>query len=152
MSDALRPALGSTMSLTCFHYLRHGAEDAAGRALIISAGRRRGHDLAESLGLLGTSHDAALIQQKLADALGAEGTRLCLVQSVRATGAGGFEVRIAEGACTAGVTAQEPYCAFTLGVFVGAISAIAGQRMVGREAECSAMGRPECIYMIEPFH
>jgi predicted hydrocarbon binding protein len=151
MSDTIRPTLGSLMSLTCFHYLRHGAEDAAGRALVVSAGRQRGHDVAEELGLLGSMAEAEQIREKLALALGAEGTRLCLVQSVTPTANSGFEVRVAEGACTAGVTSQEPYCAFTLGVFIGAISAITGQRMIGREVECSAMSRPECVYLIEPF-
>lgn len=152
MTEASRPTLGPLMSLTCFHYLRHGAEEAAGRALVVSAGRQRGYDLAEALGILGTTVDAAVIKEKLGSALGAEGTRLCLVRSVAPTPGGGFEVRISEGACTAGVTAEEPYCAFTLGVFIGAVSAITGQRMVGRETECSAMGKPECVYVIEPFH
>jgi len=151
MSDVLRPTLGSLMSLTCFQYLRHGAEDAAGRALVVAAGRQRGYDLAEALGLLGMTADAEQIRQKLDNALGVDGTRLCLVHSVAPTAAGGFKVRIVEGACTAGVTSQEPYCAFTLGVFTGAISAITGQRMIGRETECTAMGRPECVYLIEPL-
>lgn len=139
------------MSLTCFHYLRHGAEDNAGRALVIAAGRQRGQDLVESLGLLGAAQDAQVIRQKLDAALGVDGTRLCLVRSVVAKENGGYEIRISEGACTAGVTSAEPYCAFTLGVFIGAIGAISGRRMLGRETTCTAMGNAECVYQIDPI-
>ena len=84
-------------------------------------------------------------------ALSAEGTRLCIITSVTPQPNGGYEVRITEGACTAGVTSSEPYCAFTLGVFIGAVSAITGHRMIGRETECAAGGHPECVYQIEPI-
>jgi predicted hydrocarbon binding protein len=149
--DVIRPTLGPLMSLTCFHYLRHGAEDNAGRALVVAAGRQRGQDLVEALGLHGASQDAQIICQKLAAALGLDGTRLCLVHSVVANANGGYEIRISEGACTAGVTSDEPYCAFTMGVFIGAIGAITGRRMLGRETACSAMGSPECVYQIDPI-
>jgi predicted hydrocarbon binding protein len=152
MLDAVRPTLGGFMSLTCFHYLRHGAEDAAGRALIVTAGRERGLSVVEAAGLMGKVQDAEAMRQHLAQALGADGTRLCLVESVEAKATGGYEVRIREGACTAGVTdATEPYCAFTLGVFVGAISGFTGQRMIGKETTCSAMGQPVCVYQIDPI-
>lgn len=151
MADATRATLGSFMSLTCFQYLRVVAEETAGRALIIAAGRKRGQDLAEALGLAGTNHDPAVIQAKLDAALGADGTKLCLVKSITARPNGGFEVRVSEAACVAGVTATEPHCAFTMGVFIGAISSMTGQRMMGHETECCAMGHAECVYQIEPF-
>jgi predicted hydrocarbon binding protein len=151
MSDTNRATLGSFMSIKCFHYLRHGAEDAAGRALVVSAGRQRGNDLVHELGLAGSSQDAATIAAKLDVALGADGTKLCFVSGVTAKPNGGYEVRIREGACTAGVTSDEPYCAFTMGVFIGAISAITGRRMLGKETECTAMGKPECVYQVDPI-
>jgi predicted hydrocarbon binding protein len=152
MSDAIRPTLGGFMSLTCFHYLRHGAEDTAGRALIVSADRQRGFDVVTALGLAGNLRDAEIIREHLAQILGIQGTHLCLVKSISAKPNGGYEVHITEGACTAGVTdATEPYCAFTMGVFIGAISAFTGQRMNGKETECSAMGKPECVYQIDPI-
>jgi predicted hydrocarbon binding protein len=151
MSDASRATLGPFMSLTCFHYLREVAEETAGRALVVSAGRKRGLELIESIGLANSSQDAATIAEKLDEALGAEGTRLCIVSSVTAKPNGGYEVHIRDGACTAGVTSDEPYCAFTMGVFIGAITAITGRRMIGKETECTAQGKPECIYQIDPF-
>lgn len=150
MTDATRATLGSFMSLTCFQYLREVAEENAGRALVVSAGRKRGQDLIESLGLTGHSQDPAVITTKLNTALGADGTKLCTVKSVAAKPNGGFEVRIVEGACTAGMTTTEPHCAFTMGVFIGAVSELTGQRMLGHETECCAMGHAECIYQIDP--
>lgn len=150
MSTATRPTLGSFMSMTCFQYLRIGTEDVAGRAPIVAAGRQRGYDLVESLGLLGSTADADVIQKKLDAALGAEGTRLCLIKAVTKKPNGGFEFRLTETACTTGQQSSEPLCAFTLGVFVGAVHAITGQRVKGVETACTACGSDECVYQIDP--
>jgi predicted hydrocarbon binding protein len=146
-----RPTLGDFMSVTCFHFLRMGAEDIAGRVPIVAAGRERGAHVAEELGLINSSQNPNFIRENLYAALGPAGTRLCLVQAVTAKPNGGYEVRISEGACTAGVHADEPHCAYTMGVFVGAIGAITGQRMRGTETTCAAMGSPECVYQIDPI-
>ncbi len=95
--------------------------------------------------MLGQTQDAALIYTTLTTALGADGTRLCLIKSITAKDDNGYEVRLSEGACTAGQTATGPICAFTLGVFIGAISAITGTRMYGTEIACCATGSPMCI-------
>jgi hypothetical protein len=145
-----RPTLGSFMSLTCFQYLRNGTEEVADRAPVVASGRKRGYDLVEGLGLLGSTHDAAVIREKLDTALGAKGTKLCLVQSVAATPTGGYEVHITESACIAGQVSSQPHCAFTMGVFIGAFHAITGSRMTGHETQCCACGAAECIYQIEP--
>jgi predicted hydrocarbon binding protein len=146
-----RETLGDFMSAICFQYLRINTEEVAGRAPILSAGRRRGHDVIEGAGLLGASSDPAVIHAQLDAALGLNGTRLCLIQSITRKDDGGYEVRLKEGACTAGQSSSEPICAFTLGVFIGAISAITGIRMNGRELECQACGVPMCVYSIDPI-
>lgn len=151
MAIADRPTLGSFMSLTCFQYLRVGTEEVADRAPIVAAGRKRGYDLVEGLGLLGSTQDSATIRDKLNAALGADGTRLCIVQSVTTKPEGGYEVRITEGACTAGQTSSTPHCAFTLGVFIGALHGITGVRMHGVETECCACGASMCVYHIDPI-
>lgn len=150
MTTNERPTLGGFMSLTCFQYLRSGTEDVADRAPIIAAGRKRGYDLVEGLGLMGSTQDSAAITSKLEVALGAKGTKLCLVKSITSVGNGSYEVRLTEGACTAGQTSSEPLCAFTLGVFIGALHAITGTPMRGRETECCACGAAECVYLIAP--
>lgn len=144
-----RPTLGGFMSLTCFQYLRVGTEDVADRAPIVASGRKRGYDLVEGLNLLGATEDPAVIASKLGEALGAKGSRLCLVNGMKQLEKGRYEVRICEGACTAGQSSSEPLCAFTMGVFIGALHALTGMPMKGRELECCACGANECVYLIE---
>lgn len=151
MTSIARPTLGPMMSLTCFQYLRIGAEEVADRAPVVSAGRKRGAELVAELGLQGSTTDPATIHTLLDTALGVNGTRLCLIKGVAATPDGGYEVRLTEGACTAGQSSTEPLCAFTLGVFVGAIQALTGKTLRGRETACCACGAPECVYRLDPL-
>ncbi len=147
MTTTVRPVLGDFMSTTCFRYLRLGAEDTAGRALIVAAGKSRGHSLADVLKGLKPDEDVA-ITAKLSEVLGAEGTRLCLVNEIKQTDVG-YEVHITESACASGVVADAPICAFTLGVFIGAMEVVTGQRIYGKEVECVAFGGNECFYNLE---
>jgi hypothetical protein len=151
MSDLERPTLGAFMSLICFQYLRVGTEEVADRAPVVASGRQRGYDLIEGLGMLGATKDNETIRAKLDEALGVNGTRLCLVNSIQAKPNGGYEVRISEGACTAGQVSSQPHCAFTMGVFIGAIHALTGMRVNGVETECCACGASQCVYQIDPI-
>jgi hypothetical protein len=148
---ATRPTLGPYMHGLCFQYLRTFTEDLSGRAPILASGRKRGYDVAVTNGWLGSDMDPDKFAEELGAVLGMEGTRLCLVKSITATPQGGYEVRITEGACTAGVTSDVPHCAFTLGVFVGACSAVKGEALIGVETDCSAMNGEECVYLINPL-
>lgn len=145
-----RPTLGSFMSLVCFQYLRVGTEEVADRAPVVASGRKRGYDVIHDLGLANSNPSPEAIRDKLDEVLGVNGTRLCIVNSVSAKPDGGFEVRIKEGACTAGQKSDTPHCAFTMGVFIGALHALTGQRMNGFETECCASGAAECVYQITP--
>lgn len=145
-----RQELGEFMHMVCFQYLRTYTEEVAGRAPIVAAGRKRGYDVIEGLGMLGATSDPEQIRTQLNKSLGAEGTRLCIIQSITTKPNGGFELRLTDGACTGGVTSDEPVCAFTLGVFVGAMHGLTGMRMTGRETECQASGSPMCVYQIDP--
>lgn len=147
MSEVVRQKLGSYMSIECFRYLRFGAEDTAGRALIVSSGKLRGHSLKDILKGV-SADDEAKVQQLLAQTLGAEGTRLCLVEKVSRT-ANGFDVVVDESACCSGTTAEESVCAYSLGVFIGAFESITGKRLMGTEVECQATGHANCIYRLE---
>lgn len=151
MATSLRPDLGSFMHAVCFQYLRMYTEEVAGRAPVISAGRKRGYDLIGELGLLDSTVDAEMIRARLDAALGVDGTRLCLVRAVVTLPNGGYEVTINESACTAGQHTTEPLCAYTLGVFIGAIHGLTGKRMQGREITCEACGHDACHYVIEPI-
>ncbi|GAB4204600.1 MAG: hypothetical protein OHK0022_29920 [Roseiflexaceae bacterium] len=150
MTTSLRPTLGDFMNLVCFQYLRVVTEEVADRAPIVAAGRKRGYDLVEQLGLLGSTHDPDVIAQQLGNALGANGTKLCLVNRITALPDGSYEVRITESACTAGQHSADPLCAFTMGVFIGALQGIVGQTMRGTERQCCSCGADECVYLITP--
>jgi hypothetical protein len=134
-----RPTLGPFMHVVCFRYLGADAEELAGRALLVDAGRQRGRDVIEELGLINNYESAEALQKQLDDTLGMNGTRLCIIKSVTEHADGGFEVHTSE-------------CAFdhyTQGVLIGAISAITGQTMLGEET-----GKPaenERVYHIRPF-
>lgn len=146
MTQTVRPQLGDFMSTECFKYLRQGAEDTAGRALIIAAGRQRGLSLADML--KGIADDDTAITAALCQALGKDGTRLCIVDEVKKTESG-YTVRISESACSSGVHSDVPNCAFTLGVFIGALETVAKRRLNARELECVAMGNAHCVYELE---
>ncbi len=136
-----RPTLGPFMSVVCFRYLHDDAMDLAGRALIVDAGRQRGQDLMQEIDLANHPEKATAdaLLAELDKALGLDGTRLCLVQSVKATDNGGFEIHSKE--CASAL--------YTLGVLIGSISAIAGKTMVGQitEAEPTTGSR----FVIEPL-
>lgn len=147
MSAIERPTLGAYMSVECFRYLRLGAEDTAGRAIVVSAGKGRGHSLEDAL--KGVSpDDEAQITSTLSKILGLEGTRLCLVESVKKTDSG-YDVTISESACATGMTSDEPICAYTLGVFIGAMEMITHKRIYGQEVECVAAKGQNCVYKLD---
>jgi predicted hydrocarbon binding protein len=146
MAEVIRKELGDYMSTQCFHYLRMGAEDTAGRALIVAAGRQRGHSLKDAL--QNTDGSDAAITKALDSLLGKEGTRLCLVEKV-AKNSKGYTVEVRESACSSGLSTSEPNCAFTMGVFLGALELIAKERMTVRETSCVACGAASCVYELE---
>lgn len=147
MPVVLRPTLGPYMSVECFRFLRFGAEETAGRALIVSAGKQRGHSLEAELKGIDPSDEASLTTA-LAKIFGLDGTRLCIVNQVKKTDTG-YEIHVAESACAWGLQSDEPVCAYTLGVAIGVIETITGKRFSGFEKVCSATGNPECVYVLE---
>lgn len=147
MASTIRPQLGDYMSIECFRFLRAGAEDTAGRALIVAAGRQRGLSLADVLAGI-NAEDEAGITQALNKALGIEGTRLCIVEAITKTEIG-YQVRISESACSSGLHTTDPNCAFTMGVFIGAMEAVVKHRFNARETECVAIGNNHCVYDLE---
>jgi hypothetical protein len=134
-----RSTLGTFMSMVCFQYLAEDAEQLAGPAVLVNAGRQRGHDLITELGLANTYEGSEKLCQQLDHALGANGTCLCIVKSVNEADAGSFDVHIAENISTN----------YTLGVMIGAISTMTGQSMRGKDM--GAEGATGRILHIEPL-
>lgn len=150
-ADIGRPTLGEFMSLVCFQYLRVNTEAVAERAPVVAAGRTRGYDVIKQLGLVGKAPHEEEAKKLLNDALGVNGTHLCIVNDVIEKPNGGYEIHIVEGACTAGQKSETPHCAFTLGVFIGAVNALMNTPVRGVESQCIACGADECVYHIEPL-
>jgi hypothetical protein len=134
-----RPTLGDFMHVVCFRYLSDDAEESAGRALVVDAGRQRGHDVMEELGVVGKHQAAADIMAELNDALGINGTKLCIINSMEEHDDGGFEVHAVEVICPN----------YTLGVMIGAISAATGTKMLGKQQ--SEGDESKIVYHIYPF-
>ncbi len=147
MAEVTRPELGSYMSAECFRYLRMYAEETAGRGLIVMAGKQRGLSLEDNLKGIDPSDDAA-ITKVLGDILGKNGTRLCIVDKVSQM-ANGYTVQVRESACSTGMKTAEPNCAFTMGVFLGAMEVIGKKRLSAVETECVATGHAHCVYKLE---
>ncbi len=147
MSEVVRPELGSYMSAECFRYLRIYAEETAGRGLIVQAGKQRGLSLSDALKGI-SADDTAKITHTLNSILGKDGTRLCIVEEVSTTSEG-YQVRISESACSVGMKTATPNCAFTMGVFVGALELISQKRMTVVETECVATGHSHCVYKLD---
>jgi hypothetical protein len=145
-----RTTLGPMVAAACLQQLRIHTEELAGRAPVLGAGRLRGLGLVADLGLAGSNLDDAKLHQLFLETFGIDGTRLCLVTEVVSDGSGGYVVQLVEGACTRGLQADEPMCAYTLGVFVGALQGITGVTMQGVESQCQAMGAPTCVYEVRP--
>lgn len=147
MTEIARPELGPYMSAECFRFLRQYAEETAGRGLIVQAGKERGHSLADYLKGLGPQDEDG-IRDVLEKVLGKEGTRLCKVESIKLTQKG-YRVTISESACSTGLKRDTPNCAYTMGVFVGALEIVSKTRFSPTETECVACGGSNCVYELE---
>ena len=139
-TETLRPVLGDFSSIVCFRALVVGVEETLGkRAAMValrSAGRKRGSSLVQSLGLSGKgptegAEGAAILTQ----ALGPEGTRLCIVNDLKILEDGEvYEVYLSDTICSA----DEPQgsdreLSFTYGAIHGAIEEFYDIKLRGKQ-------------------
>lgn len=144
VTNDIRKELGDFSSIVCFKALVVGIEEALGAKAamiaLVSAGRQRGKSLAASLGLSGQPADWAEVTQLLQQALGQEGTRLCLINNIVQDG-DTFKVYCQETICSA---MEEPgsdrNLSYTLGAVQGAIEEITGKRLRGKQVESVLRG------------
>lgn len=142
--SALRKELGDFSSIVCLKAMIMGMEDALGEKAtaiaLISAGRARGRQLAQQLGLKHLDADLNVVTERIADALGSNGTRLLLLHKVERDG-DLFRVYTTETVCSA---AEEPgssrRCTFSLGAVQGVLETITGQRLRGVQIESVLRG------------
>lgn len=142
MATAWRDQLGDFSSVVCLKSIITGMEDALGEKAtaisLIAAGRARGRTLAEDLGLHGIALEEAA--NRLAKALGPEGTRLLVLERIEAVD-DHIKVYTRETVCSAGEPqGSERKCTFTLGAVWGALEQVMGKRLQGKQTESVLRG------------
>jgi len=138
-----RSELGQFSSIVCFKAIVTGAEEALGEKAamitLIAAGRARGKQVAEQLGLAKGTALAELVPL-LQQALGKDGTRLCIVDKIEQTDES-IKVYCRETICSAGEPQDSPRkLTFTLGAIQGVMEAVMGNRLRGKQTESVLRG------------
>jgi predicted hydrocarbon binding protein len=155
MSETLRPQLGDFSSIICFKAVITGMEDVLGEKAtaiaLIAAGRSRGKNIAGSLGLSGSLDSLDQAQAQLSQALGKDGTRLCIIDKIITEG-DTIKVYTSETVCSAGeVQGSERKCTFTLGAAWGALEQILGKRLRGVHTESVLRGGSHDVFKFTPM-
>lgn len=144
MSTTLRKELGDFSSIVCFKAVIEGMEDALGEKAtaiaLTTAGRTRGKKLAQTLGLANSGISLEEAAQKIGEALGQSGTRLCKIEKI-VQQEDTIKVYTSETLCSAGEVEGSPRkCTFTLGAVWGALEQIVGKRLQGKQTESILRG------------
>ncbi|AFZ58049.1 hydrocarbon-binding protein [Anabaena sp. PCC 7938] len=153
--SVLRKELGNFNSIICFKAAITGMEEALGEKAtaiaLTTAGRARGKKLAEELGLAGSSLSLDDVTDKLSQALGKEGTRLCIIEKIVAEGEI-IKVYTSETFCSAGEPINSPRkCTFTMGAVWGAIEQLIGKRLRGVHTESILRGGTHDVFEFTPL-
>ena len=149
----LREKLGDFSSIICFKAAISGMEEALGEKAttiaLIAAGRSRGKNLVKDLGLSGTSLRWDVIADKMAFALGENGTKLLTIESILEEG-DVIKVFTSETLCSAGEPeGSSRKCSFTLGAVWGALEEITGKRLKGSHTESVLRGGNNDVFEFE---
>ncbi|MEI6442520.1 MAG: hydrocarbon-binding protein [Nostocales cyanobacterium ELA583] len=151
----LRKELGDFSSIVCFKAAITGMEEALGEKAtaiaLTTAGRARGKKLAEDLGLAGSSMSLDDAAVKLKQALGKEGTCLCIVEKMISEGEI-IKVYTTETLCSAGEAMDSPRkCTFTMGAVWGAVEQLIGKRLRGVHTESVLRGGTHDVFEFTPL-
>lgn len=155
MTDSLRQELGDFSSIVCFKSIVVGVEDTLGTqaaaVALRGAGRKRGKQLAESLGFGRTALGVSDAATALNGALGRSGTRLCVVNGIDERD-GSFSVKLSDTVCSAG----EPQgstreLTFTMGAVQGAMEVLTQKRLKARQVGSVLRGDAFDIIELSPM-
>lgn len=148
-----RSELGQFSSIICFKAIVTGAEEALGEKAamitLISAGRARGKQVAEQLGIKGKGTSPEELVPLLQQALGKNGTKLCIVDKIEQT-AESIKVYCRETICSAGEPQGSPRkLTFTQGAIQGVMESVMGLRLRGKQTESVLRGSSHDVIEFE---
>lgn len=154
MADA-RSELGDYNSIVCFKAVITGVEDTLGpdgaAVVFTRAGKVRGHQLADSLGLANSKLPVDQLAAKLDAAIGKEGTKLAAVKKAYAEG-DKIIIETTDTVCSAGeAPGSDRNCTFTLGAVWGALESIMGQMYHGEQIESVLRGGSSDKFVFTPM-
>lgn len=155
MATQSRPELGDYSSVVCFKAVITGVEDTLGTdgaaVVFTRAGKVRGHNLANEMGVAGSQVPVEKMADLLNGAVGKEGTRLTGVKSVTKEG-DNYIVDCYDTVCSAGEPqGSDRKCTFTLGAVWGALEAITGETFLGEHTESVLRGAPYDRFVFSPL-
>lgn len=155
MTSNLRPELSDFSSIVCLKAIITGMEEALGdkatAIALISAGRARGKNLAESLGLTGANLPLEDLSSKVAHALGKDGTRLLILDKIEQEG-DNYKAYTRETVCSAGESnGSDRQCTFTLGAVQGVLEAVTGKRFRGKQVGSVLRGDTHDVFEYTPI-
>lgn len=143
VDTGLRRDLSDFSSILCFRALITGIERVLGRAAhgaLVSAGKLRGTELVETLGLVGAGLDHA--ETHLRQALGADGTQLCTIAQIKRIDDETVVVRLTDTIESSTDTAgSDRRLSFTLGAIQGALEAFSGQTYIAKQTGSALRGQ-----------
>ncbi|AFZ00029.1 hypothetical protein Cal6303_0964 [Calothrix sp. PCC 6303] len=146
----LRQELGEFSSIVCFKSAIVGMEEALGEKAtaiaLTAAGRSRGKNLAQELGLAEAEIPFDVLADKLNFALGKDGTRLCKVDKIVEEN-GIIRAYTSETLCSAGeAQGSNRKCTFTMGAVWGVIESVVGKRLQGKHVESVLQGASHDVF------
>lgn len=155
-SEPLRPELGDFSSIICFRAVVTGIEDALGTkaamVTLLSAGRARGRQLAQQLGLSSSSAKLDEVTKIVSDVLGAEGTRLCIIEKVKVVDSAKLHVFCRETICsTDEPQGSERQLSYTMGAIQGLLEEALGKRLRGKQIASVLRGCEHDVIEFSPL-
>lgn len=144
MLELKRDQLGQFSSIESFRALIEGMSDALGEkataVALTAAGRKHGQELAEKLGFKGSTQNLEDATKQIADVLGPDGARLCIIDKITREG-DEIKVYTTETLCAIGGTDdQPPKCTFTLGLVWGVLTELMQQKLKGNQTKSVLRG------------
>ena len=153
--DLKRDQLGQFNSIEAFRAVVEGMSEALGEkatgVALVAAGRMHGKKLAVDLGLKGATQNLEDATQQITKALGAEGSRLCIIDKIVMDGET-IKVYASETLCAVGGEEDTPpRCTFTLGIVWGILTELMQKKIKGSHTESILHGGSYDVFEFAPI-